>query len=415
VSFLIPPGTGKLLTLDTKGKKGVLLDDGVFKDIHNDGEYNADDGGAGGLSGSRDDIYSKTGIVAFRYDPCAPQAFHGQAATPTDKSQCRHEVRLVAQTVDGGNTADAGIHLVYEISENEAADLRTRLRAMKKACSKTTAGVPVGPHPCLEGDGAADFFENEVKPIILDFVGDKNLTGGAIMVTSNTDSGLEWHWHLYGNGIPFVSDVFKEVPNLLETGTDKIASFAGFRADGSYVQDATTEISHPDGAVIKTADIPRITPKSAAGSNIDDIVDGIVAALAAENPRLSVLPDNAAFFKSGILGSRPTRVEGVDCMSCHVQSPALTLIEEDGSDVYGQIRANKPDAWKRMEAVMYKPFEQMKAGHLPATRDLHMQMALRTDYDVINFGFLFGSPSVNRRVQHESEEVAKYINDVLGQ
>src|SRR5688572_9410263 len=100
-SFLIPaPSSGKpFLPVSTKGKGGALLEEAKFGTLHDKAEYNSTDGGPGGISGDRKAVYDATAVVGFRYDPCAPEAFHGEV--PVAPAECRHELRLVAQPSAG--------------------------------------------------------------------------------------------------------------------------------------------------------------------------------------------------------------------------------------------------------------------------------------------------------------------------
>lgn len=406
-SFLIPaPSSGKpFLPVSTKGKGGALLDEAKFATLHDKAEYNSTAGGPGGISGDRKAVYDATSVVGFRYDPCAPEAFHGEV--PVAAAECRHELRLVAQpSAGGGRFGDAALHLVYQLTPDESAKVRDRLRAIKKACGKKTEGAPVGPHPCLVGSKAKKFFDDNVGPLILEFAGDANLRGTAVMVTAQGDAGIEWHWRLAPNAPPPIGYIV--APKLPNTGDSE---FGGFRADGSYMQDPTSEISDGKTGLVRTSAIQSITPGGAADRPLADIGDGLVAAYAAENPRLSSLP-GGEFFQALLSGAAPpAKVGGVECMSCHVQSPALTVLEEAG--LIDRIRDENPALHARIQAAAFKPLDKIAADHLPATRDLHVNTLIDGNYVVINFGFLFDTPSVNRRVQHEAEDVAQYIVEVL--
>jgi hypothetical protein len=88
-----------------------------------------------------------------------------------------------------------------------------------------------------------------------------------------------------------------------------------------------------------------------------------------------------------------------------VQSPALTIIESDHPNL---IDATAAEQVRRLKFPSRLP-------HLAETRALHRSTLVpgKSDYVVINFGFLGDQPSVNRRTANEAEESARYIEEVF--
>lgn len=407
-------GAGQTPTLrlaDISGPHGPLLSPGDqhFGALHDKAEFNAS--ASVDIRGSKEEIFGDLFITGIRYDPCATAAFHGNG-TPTERSHCEEELRLVVQPFGGSSFADAAIHLVYAIPPEQGRAVRDGLRAIKAACSEPTDGVPVGPHPCLEGPGREAFASEQIVPFLQEHAGMRRLKGAAVMVTV---PGIEWHWRLFIHHPQL--GLINEIPHP-EAGPLPIipngegADFFGFTDDGSIVP-TPTSIATGNGESIGTATLANITPAGAFDGELDGSKqDALVAAYIAENPRLSKLPEAGPFVGAlQTTGAVPTRVDGMDCVACHVQSPALTVWED--TETFANLEQEDPKLFERLQAVAYDPLDEVADRHLPASRDLHRRTLLGSNYVVINFGFLFGDPAVNRRTANEARDAARYINEVL--
>jgi hypothetical protein len=290
---------------------------------------------------------------------------------------------LVVQPWDGTQFADAAIHLGFALTPEQGKALRSALRDMKAACSKDTTTANVGIHPCLQGSGADEFFATSVKPLILAHAGVDRLAGVASMVTV---PGIEWHWR----GFAKVGENLVQFPALPRILPQNVMTF---RQDGSYDPEPTTVIGLGDQE-FKTALIPKIIQKSTLeGTNApskEEFRQAILAAYAAENPRLSRLPHvgNPADLNS---------VGVTDCASCHVQSPALIRIE------------NNP----KVKAKFFD--EDLEAAISEVKYPAPLRNTQSATYAVINFGFLFTSESVNRRTHAETLDAVEKIKEIDGQ
>lgn len=119
--------------------------------------------------------YEALRVVAARLDPCFKYA---------TSEKCFPQLRLVWQPVgkssQGGLTSfDAGLHSFYELSPVQWTSLLQKMNALKIKMEKTgvkTGNVPLNIHPALKNPATRSAFMSEMKSIIFEFCGKKNLS-----------------------------------------------------------------------------------------------------------------------------------------------------------------------------------------------------------------------------------------------
>jgi len=106
-------------------------------------------------------------VVGMRFDPCAPTTALKDAAgpvagVPPQIPGCLVQVRLVGQPFvsQGGRLVDRDFtaHLVFTLPPDSASEATEDLRAIKRAASAAgspTSGVPLGVHPALAREAQA--------------------------------------------------------------------------------------------------------------------------------------------------------------------------------------------------------------------------------------------------------------------
>lgn len=361
VSVLFPhePETETgLLRLDSAANGGPLLSTDMFNAAP---EINRGDGGR---------AYAKWRVVAARIDPCFPTL----AFLQSNPSACRRQLRLVAQPVmdqSQGGDDDAAIHIMFDLTEAQFADLAQRWTApLKNQVGGHTEALGVSPTLTKEGLGGA--YATLLKGLIKEFGGPTTLSQVTFM------DGRFANWQFGGfrvhQGVRTRLEIFGVQPTAAGETTQLQATV---HDPGGFPSFAATPTS-PTLTILEGLNptaLPPVEGEITGGgrptfrTNPAAMQAGIKKALEVDNPL------------SGF------HADSLDCSSCHVAGRARRQAESHCQ--------TSPGSARYMHAFR------------PGTPAGNIQTPLLSNQRA--FGYLRGVPSINGRVVHESAEVADYI------
>ena len=157
VSVLIPipasPAAEGHLGPTDAGERGELLPQAVYDKIPKFGVKPAE-----GLD------YARMRAVGIRFDGCFPAP-----------AGCEPQIRIVMQPItDQGTTLDSALHLFYRLSEDELAQVVTRLRELRALAPEQT-DAPLDVSPALVAQGMTGAYGTGLRDLVLKFAGEKNL------------------------------------------------------------------------------------------------------------------------------------------------------------------------------------------------------------------------------------------------
>jgi hypothetical protein len=308
-------------------------------------------------------------IFAMRFDPCAPgiNTTGPAPAVNGNKANCKVQVRLIAQplTADGSSMQDITMHLVHNIGTLEGPDkvdidsIRDDLEGIKAASAKakaSTAGQPLGIHPGLKA------LDKDVGKLVESFITKHTgkATSMAIAFMGLQSDGAE-PWI-------FLAGALANPTNPAETDLSKtiFVPLAKTPVGGSpnLPKGTTSEKLGPfnpqpvEPAPVNLSTAPLFGQKKGDPSDI---------AFQIENPA------KEHFFTT-------------DCVSCHT-STSRGVIFKTPSD---KTRVRVPAGI---------------TGYVSPSVMQHGQWNLR------NFGWFAGQPSVSLRTVNETVEVVQLMNE----
>lgn len=180
VSWLFPlPSPAQqhqLLALTSAGAKGPLLPRALYDGLPGlvEQQPNAD-------------VFAQFRVVSARIDPCFPREATGG---------CVLQLRLVAQPVRVEDfqltTADATLHLFYELTGAEFEFARGVLWDLKALAGDATTRRPLDVHPVMKAQGLAGAYASTLKQLILATCGAQNLARVAFMQLTQAD--VAWNF-----------------------------------------------------------------------------------------------------------------------------------------------------------------------------------------------------------------------------
>ncbi len=190
VSILLPmPSTaadGNLLRFGDLGVGGPLLPQAWFDDI--------------AVFATEPHVappYASWAIVGIRLDPCFPTL----ALLASDPSQCRRQVRLIAQpiveefgaagTIDPAVAIDSAVHLLFDLGASEFEQFLTAWMAQVAAAPSDVA-APLQVHPVIASEGLGGPFAVDLRRLILATVGEARLSQVTFM------EGRTFDWEFGG-------------------------------------------------------------------------------------------------------------------------------------------------------------------------------------------------------------------------
>lgn len=310
--------------------------------------------------------YQALRVVAARIDPCFKYG---------TSSKCFPQLRLVWQPVDkssaGGYTSfDAGVHSFYELNPIEWKTLLTKMLALKQKMEKagvSTNNVPLNIHPALKNPATRQLFMTEMKDIILEFCGKRNLSRVTFMRLFTPDI-----WWVFG-GIEIKKNeiVRMNLPRMHEK--EPIQNF--FNDDFNAPMGMR-------GAITPALDNP---------SEADDLTE-----LLKDYSMTFSSPDGLAYAKKSL--STLDRVENpqhfspetMDCIHCHVAQGTRAWFSNKHKDFYQKNQVS--------------PFKYQGKNLTNTSGSINNPKSMRI------LGFLGKKTAIGQRVINESAEVAKVLN-----
>lgn len=306
------------------------------------------------------DVFKAVGV---RVDPCAKD-------DPQDP-KCRVEFRVVLQPVtyvpDVFNptgpkvvsTVDAAIHLIYDVPEDEKAELFAQVTQLKELAGAETVGRPLGVHPVLAKEGLSGPYATRVFRLIERFARPSALKIATHLFTEHSD---RWFFskterrgdRLVAVNVPFVGTPSQEV---FSTGS------------------------------------PIFTVKNPSTSvdNVNTIVDSIFGG----NGKFYQQPASVqtALVDAALRIDNPLRhtPATLDCVSCHCASRAVRRVKRYE---YLNLDDGNPNRYRSPEGV---------TGTLDG-------MKLDNDYSVRAFGYFFDKVSITKGVVNDSARIADWFN-----
>jgi hypothetical protein len=427
LAFLVPPPpAGRGLNPDLPAAAGPFLDAGRFHTMFVALE-NFENGRD--AFGPEAETLARFFVAGVRFDPCAPQAFaHGTPGpAQTAPAKCERELRLVVQPWTAGDGTrgddgytDAAFHLVFRLDEATGAAALGELFALRDACEAQrggpTADSLVGPHPCLADLPSADpaararslaFLNERVAPFLKKFATPGRLAGAAAMLGANHGEDNSWEWRLFVNGASGLTQV-KALPFNPPDGENDTSVLVVDEGGVSFPA-PSAKILTARGDKVPVERLQGLDDAMSRSDTKDDVVAGkafgdpalqagLVAAYAALNPRLNVLPSAPAQGKNG-----------VDCTSCHIAGQITTAVEMHGG--IDAIKASNRALFDRLDASAFGGLDVLGRGHLPAARAFLNQIVDEnhtTEQFVINFGFRDRDPSISPRTVNEAADAAAF-------
>jgi hypothetical protein len=341
VSFLYPLPTqlsdkDKLLTFESSGAQGALLPRSYFDQVN--GNSDAID-----ETLSADDIYSGMRIISARVDPAFP-------IDAMDPPTLRQQIRLVAQIVeeqDGGviGTRDGTLHLFYNMSAAQFAEITDGLSKLKQIAGNDTQGKPLDVHPTMKQQGLDGTYATALSKLITDHCGDQNLFRVAFMVAKQ--DGKSWKFGAYLNkGGTMQEDT------IPRTG----ASAADLQKEQTQTENGTEDNRNTsfNPVAVDSNNQPDDLPTLLVNQDLqlaDDMTVGraVTEALHIANPDKST-------------------PQTIDCASCHAADRALTTAKTElqldmtpyAADAYA---APSRFNTARVDAVGQNPFAQRAFGY----------------------------------------------------
>jgi hypothetical protein len=347
VSVLFPlPATNKerdlgMLGVDAKGARGVLLPSSIYQAI-------------GPVSGRTGEVltggtpqaaYADLHVVAMRIDPC-----FAELAPPESGEGCENQLRLVVQEVRDGSAFDSALHLFYSITRDELLDVVRAIGGLRQTLKPGEKLGKLQPHPLMVEQGLSGAMSKGVRDTILAHAGSENL----FRVTRMSESNGPF-WDFSGFDIAAGKAAPMTIPTL-PSETQRQTFVRGFSADlmGSAEPPSGSE---DDFMVL-------MNPTEAQALNETEREQKWAALLRVESA--SAHSPNT-----------------VDCVSCHVATPATKLVVEPLLGIESELPAELEATFENDDALT----------------NIHAFSYLRT---------LVG---INQRTVNESAAVVDYLLD----
>ena len=355
VSILFPVSTtfneraGGLLDLSTKGPRGELLPSALYTSV-------------GPISGSsgRDAAYADLRVVAARIDPC-----FASLAPPADGAGCQNQLRLVVQEVVNGVVHDSAMHLFYGISRDEVIELARSTAALRQSLKPKQRLGRLQPHPIMVEQGPSGSMAAGVNAAIVAHAGAANLTR---ITTMSSDGAGNPQWKFAGfeikDGATRALDVFDLPP--------------GTKEQTVHETPGKKSMNPPSGS--PDSFLALLNPDTAQALSPADQIALLGALLRVENPDLHS-PEN------------------IDCVTCHLATPALKLVVEP--------------VLKLSSDGIAGAF-QVDPSSVPAD-ELQVTFGTDNDLNVHAFSYLVdfknhNVPGINQRTVNETAAVVSYLS-----
>jgi hypothetical protein len=293
VSILFPlPKTNQerdqgMLAMNAKGAHGVLLPEALYTAVGPvSGRGPTTSTGIAGRA-----PYKDLRVVAARIDPC-----FAELDVPADGEGCENQLRLVVQEVRDGSTFDSALHLFYTITREELLDLVSAIGGLRQALRPGERLGKLQPHPIMVEEGLAGSMSKGVRGAILAHAGQDNL----IRVTRMTEfNGPFWDF----SGFDIVDG--KTQPMQIPTLT------APQDLEQTFLREFSPELQGSAEPPSGSEDdfMVLMNPPEASALSEAEQRGKLTALVRIENP--NVHSPNT-----------------VDCVTCHIATPATKLVVE---------------------------------------------------------------------------------------
>ena len=339
-------------------------------------------------------------VVSFRYDPCAPflQPPSTGGALP---ATCRPQIRLVAQpfVVDGSNVNvdDYTIHIVYEFTPAESKQQAIDLLKLKVDNKLKTDGRPLGVHPSMPNPSDLNLpVAQAFRRYLVGHLQSAKLSVIAFMGLAPAPEP----WRFFAGAM--IKDASGKINFRLLNQKFPANKANGFQ-DLIFIGNRKTPVE-PDfmeGAKMERPHTAPLFNKKDLFDDKSDGIDPIETIVNVDNPQLSGLAPGKEFDLKNKKGQFLHR----DCVSCHTSTSRaldLALVPRTGE--------RDSNAFKSLmsHADAFKP----EVGITGWTMGRSLQVG---NWNVRNFGYLFGEPAVAIRTLNETAEVAAFTNKhILG-
>lgn len=360
VTILYPLPTGGdlrgLLPATARGAYGELVPAAAFALVPGplDPRPNAATMGRGeaGRAGLR--------LVGVRIDPC-----FGDLGDIPD-ARCPNQIRLVFQGVRSegvqARADDGAVHVFVALDRAELLAFAREILAARERAGGYAAG-PLGPHPLLTAQGLSGTFAAELKAALLSHVGESRVTRLTFFLRTQARQS-QWFFGLFDRDKATGQFTAQKIAT---TQFEQQALNAGLTIDGSGLAgNVPTPTSHADNLLLL---LNTSEAKAASTASQRQAYD---AALRIENPQRH-------------------SPETIDCVSCHVATPARRATEA----ALGLSAEGNASAYR-------------------SSRDLRFTGPARPSLENIHaLGYLDAEPGVNQRTANESAAVADTITALL--
>lgn len=272
--FPLPLVANDLLALDSAGPRGALLPRALY------------DGLPAMLPGGDAGVHDDFRVISARVDPCFP--------TDAQNPECRKQLRLVAQPVMYAGlptTHDATIHLFFDLSDDDWADVQTTVDELHELAGGATRGKPLDVHPVMKVQGMKGAYATKLKALITRLCGAQTLTRVAFMRLVQEDVAWSFGAFEVESGA-LVDDTIPRLNTLKEQGVQEFGNETFRNGDLQPAAPGDQLITLLSESELRLTDT-RTLQKA------------ITSALRIENPHLE-------------------SPKTIDCGSCHVASRALS-------------------------------------------------------------------------------------------
>jgi hypothetical protein len=318
--------------------------------------------------------YDNLRAVAFRLDPC-----FGELGAIRNDTPCENQLRVVFQALDfdpsKGQTfaQDSAVHAFYRITRGQLLDAVRDITAARTDDSGDGDLGPLAPHPIVASEGLDGPFGRALAGIIAKYAGEgtlERMTAFVLDLPSNgAGSGPLEDWQFQS----FTVDGSTLVPHAIPALPQEPSMMSLAASTGPLAA--------------------QLSPTTTSNDNVTLLADYMMASEATTAER-----ERALSSALRVLNPHDHSPDTIDCASCHIADPAITLVGEQ----LGMSPVGNPDAFVPDAAI--------------APADLaHTTSPLGAD-NVLNvhaFSYRSGSPMINQRVINETAANLAYLTTQL--
>jgi hypothetical protein len=319
--------------------------------------------------------YTQLHAVAFRFDPC-----FGQLGAITDPSTCNNQLRVVFQPVfagiDGGiaTTADQAVHAFYSITRDQLIEAVDEMVAAREGDGIDYDLGPLAPHPIIATEGLDGALAQKLLAIVTRYAGGSEL---ARMTAFEVEEIADGSQPIIGDG------EFWELQSF-----DVAAGAVTPRSIATIPGDVNTMSLSAGVNPLESSGSPATT----SADNIA-VLESMTTASAATTTARQTAFDAAL----RVLNPHDNSPDTIDCASCHLAQPALTMVGEPlGMTATGDSAAFVADP-------------SIPLADLAQTTQLVSSGVL----NIHAFSYRDSDPMINQRVINETAANLAYLETLL--